>query len=246
MSDSKLYPKMVFKAYTDNTFTKRRKSKSGEALEYTVLINPTTMDRSFSPMTTKSKHARSSNSSGGDGGLNPETYKFDLYFDGTGVAGEAMPGAKLAENFQSFLDTVYAYSGDSSKKMKANFVVMCFGSLEFTCKLSSLSANYLLFNRDGTPLRIKASCTFSSVKKEKPSEKKDDKGGAGPEPEPPLPQEPDNCHYVYVCPGDTPEDNAAKAKENDSPSLLTANRKPEDMKQKEKPAETELLYTPAY
>ena len=172
MSTEKEYSKLTFKAFTTNEFVARRKSVSGDSLEYTVQINPQTIERTFSPVTPESKQAKKSNSSGGDGGLNPETYKFDLYFDGTGVAGAPPSGKSFSEDFQLFLDTVYAYTDDKTKKKEASFVIIYFGNSEFPCKLSSMTASYLLFSRNGTPLRIKVSCTFSSVEKEKPGEKK--------------------------------------------------------------------------
>lgn len=227
MSEVNIYPKMVFKAYTKNDFLKRKKTGKGEDLEYTVMINPSTIDRSFESKTNESKRAKSSKSSGNSGGLKSETYKFDLYFDGTGVAGKVFKGEALAKNFQSFLDTVYAYTDNPKNEPEPNFVVMCFGTLEFKCKLSSLSVSYLLFNTDGTPLRIKASCSFTSVEKPKKNPKpKDNGGGKTPDP-PPLPPQPQNCQCI--CPAPTPEENVRLAKDNNSPSLLTSSYKPEDM-----------------
>jgi len=229
MSDVNIYPKMVFKAYTKNTFLERKKSAEGKDLEYTVMINPATIDRTFSTQSTESKRAKSGKSSGNNDGTKSETYKFDLYFDGTGVAGKVFKGKGLADNFQSFLDTVYAYSDNPKNDPEPNFVVMCFGTLEFKCKLSSLSVNYLLFNTDGTPLRIKASCSFTSVGKPKPTPTPKSSGGAKAPDPPPLPPQPDNCQCV--CPAPTPEENMCKARENNSSSLLTSSYTPADMSQ---------------
>ena len=228
MSTEKEYSKLTFKAFTTNEFMARRKSVSGDSLEYTVQINPQTIERTFSPVTPESKQAKKSNSSGGDGGLNPETYKFDLYFDGTGVAGAPPSGKSFSEDFQLFLDTVYAYTDDKTKKKEASFVIIYFGNSEFPCKLSSMTASYLLFSRNGTPLRIKVSCTFSSVEKEKPGEKKTKKkGGSATKSTPPLPPEPQNRDCI--CPADTPEQNMSMARENKSASLMTPNYTPADM-----------------
>ena len=220
------YSKMTFKSYEKNDFKTRRKSASGKPLEYTVLINPQTIERTFTTLTPESKQAKSSNSSGGDGGLGAETLRFDLYFDGTGVAGPLPEGQDLADNFNMFLDTVYAYTDDKTKKKQACFVVLCYGNSEFPCKLTSLTANYLLFNRNGSPLRIKVTCSFSSVNKEKPQKKKK-KAQKAEESSPPLPPEPQNRDCVG--PKESPEQNMSMARENKSMSLLTPNYTPADM-----------------
>lgn len=157
---------MTLKAFKDATFNERVDS-FGEA-GYKVRINPETFDRTLTVNKSEDKTARPGNSSGHNAGLGAETYAFDLYFDGTGVAGTALKGKALKEEFQTFLEVVYVKREDVAKKKQPNCVTIEYCGETFHAKLTSMTIKYLLFQRDGNPLRIKASCSFASVEEEKP------------------------------------------------------------------------------
>lgn len=212
--------RMKFKAYADNLFTKEL-----EGLEYKVMINPETVDRSLGVRTAEEKTARSGNSSGKDAGLNPEKYSFDLMFDGTGVAGPRFEEEGLAAEFKKFLEVVYAQTPTGDSKKQAHFVEITYCGETFYTKLESMSIKYLLFNSAGYPMRIKASCRFSSVEKEQPEDKDKNKGkGKGKKKPSPPPVTPETPNYqCCCCPCPTYYDTWSQAETNNSVSLMTSS-----------------------
>ena len=216
---------MEFLAYSDIHFKNIIKDDAtGEQLSFKVQINPDSFSRSFATKTLDNKKIRSDNSSGEGAGFDSEKYSFDLVFDGTGALGVASTG-KAAELFKAFLNTVYAKKTDSSVKKEANFLEMHYCGETFYCKLSTLSAKYTLFGRDGSPLRIKASCAFISVDKDKPDPPPKKKKEKKPAPE--IPPGTDNCRCVCTC--DTYEETYSSAQSNMSVSIMTCNYTQQEM-----------------
>ena len=188
---------------------------TNQQLMFVVQVNPDSISRSFTAKTVEDKKIRSANSSGEGAGFEAEQYSFDLIFDGTGALGVHTIG-KANEYFQKFLKTVYANDTDQAVKKEASFVEIRYGKEIYRCKLSDLSAKYTLFGRNGDPMRIKASCTFISVDKDKPDGKPKNKGKTDVAPAVPAGSDPKEL----VNPQDTIEETEAKAEENNSPSLL--------------------------
>ena len=85
-----------------------------------------------------------------------------LILDGTG-ASEMGPARLLSKSvhqrIEDFKKTAYNMNGTTHQP---NFLTLRWGKLSFPCRLRSLSINYTLFNRDGTPLRAELSTTFVS------------------------------------------------------------------------------------
>lgn len=208
--------KMTFKAFHDVHFKKPIEDESTkEQLSFKVQVNPDTFTRTFSTKTVENKKIRSANSSGEGAGFDAENYSFDLLFDGTGALGISTIG-KAGESFQKFLRTVYAEKTLKAVKKEANFVEISYCGETFYSKLSNLSAKYTLFGRDGSPLRIKASCTFISVDKDKPDPppKKDKKADAAPD----VPEGADPKDKINPC--DSFKQTQEEAEKNQSSSLM--------------------------
>jgi hypothetical protein len=153
-----------------------------------------------------------------------ETYSFDLFFDGTGVAGDAYPGTKLVEEFKKFLQTVYCTYNEETKKKKISYVEMTYFNEVFQVELDSMTVKYLLCDSEGNPLRIKASCRFSSVDEPKPVDTKNDtpkkskkKGQSKP-----VTKDIPTAQCCYPCP--TYPETVETAKQNDSVSLMSCSR----------------------
>ncbi len=213
--------KMNFKAYHDVHFKKPIEDETThQQLAFTVQVNPDSLTRSFSTKTVENKKIRSESSSGEGAGFDSENYSFDLIFDGTGALGASSIG-KAGELFQQFLSTVYAKESLKAVKKEANFVELNYCGDTFFCKLSSLTAKYTMFGRNGSPLRIKASCTFISVDKDKPDpppKKKKEDSKSGPDiPEGANPKE-------TIDPGDSYEETVNEAKKNGSSSLMNCRQ----------------------
>lgn len=205
---------------------------------YEVLLNPETFDRTVSVRKVASLEAQKNGDKGLDAGTEAETYSFDLMFDGTGVAGRAFTGDGLKKELQTFLNVVYRARKSSSpgtpgdgdavtqEGAKQNevppvyYVEINYCGERFCTKLDSLTIKYLLFQKDGNPLRIKVSCRFSAA---------DDPAVIAPaeqaetdptEDLPPVTDETKNKECIN--PRDSYEDTVDTAKKNDALSLLTA------------------------
>lgn len=213
--------KMNFKAFHDVHFKKPIEDESThEQLAFTVQVNPDSLTRSFSTKTVENKKIRSESSSGEGAGFDSENYSFDLIFDGTGALGASSIG-KADEYFQKFLSTVYAKKTLKAVKKEANFVELNYCGDTFYCKLSSLTAKYTMFGRNGSPLRIKASCTFISVDKDKPDpppKKAKEATKSGPD----IPDGADP--KASIDPGDSYEETVNEAKKNGSSSLMNCRQ----------------------
>lgn len=206
---------MKFKAFWDYKF---EHAKDGVE-EYTVMFNPESFDRTLAFKITDNP---TTNSSGAScyAGVESETFSFDLIFDGTGVAGDAYPGTKLVEEFRKFLQAVYCTYNEETKKKEISYVQMTYLGEVFQVELDSMTVKYLLLDPEGNPLRIKATCKFSSVDEPQPVDKKKDetkksKGSGKKKPVTPKTPTAECC-----CPCPTYPETVATAKENDAVSLM--------------------------
>lgn len=206
--------RMKFKAYWDYKF----KSAKDEVEEYTVMFNPESFDRTLAFKITDNP---TTNSSGAScyAGVESETYSFDLIFDGTGVAGDAYPGNKLVEEFQHFLEAVYCTYNKETKKKEISYVKMTYCGEVFQVELDSMTVKYLLFDSEGKPLRIKASCKFSSVDEPKPVDKKKHHSKK-PKGDSQKTATSDTPTSERCAPCQSYPETVKEAKENDSPSLM--------------------------
>jgi len=106
----------------------------------------------------------------------PVNLAFEFLFDGTGVVpvpselgdiplvGAIASALSKAEPFvvmdeiKKFNSLVYAYDGNIHRPRQ---LLLVWGSLVFSCVLSTVAYRFTLFKPDGTPLRAIASCTFA-------------------------------------------------------------------------------------
>ncbi|WP_417591681.1 MULTISPECIES: CIS tube protein [Flavobacteriales] len=143
--------KLTIKAYKTEKY-------SSEVGSCTVKINPSSY---------KSNYGIEYNKEGGTGmagktldfkGIAPETVSFDIHFDSTGVInGSSEP---ITDQLDKFKKVCLLYNGAIHQP---NFLIVSWSSLQFRCKLTSMSVNYTLFKSDGTPLRAVASVQFEEA-----------------------------------------------------------------------------------
>jgi Contractile injection system tube protein len=106
----------------------------------------------------------------------PVSLDFEFLFDGTGVVpkpselgdiplvGAIASALSPSEPFvvedeiAKFDALVYDYDGEIHRPRQ---LLLVWGSLVFSCVLTSLNYRFTLFKQDGTPLRAVAACTFS-------------------------------------------------------------------------------------
>ena len=245
---------MEYMSFTAYAQPKDLLEKNNPIGTYKVKINPETFDRSISVAFIEDERPNKGSNNKSAIGSNGETYSFDLLFDGTGVTDSSSSAAELKKDFDSFLNTVYrkpkSESADSSgaggkdanngnkeqnKKPAVNCVIIHYCGQDFNAQLDSLTIKYLLFDKDGNPLRIRASCRFSSVEETAATEvgtgSSGDKGSASPSVDKDTPGK--DC----ILTEDSFEETVSSAKENDSIGLLCCCYPREDM--------TERNYTPA-
>lgn len=216
MSSVREESRMKFKAFWDYKCEHAKE----DVAEYRVMFNPESFDRTLSFKITDNPTINSSGASC-YAGVESETYSFDLIFDGTGVAGPAYPGTKLIEEFRKFLRTVYCTLNKDTKKKEISYVEMTYSGEVFKVELDSMTVKYLLFDSEGNPLRIKASCQFSSVDEPKPVDPEKDKPKkpkASSRPKPVTPETP--SAQCCCCPCPTYPETVNTAKENDAVSLM--------------------------
>ena len=190
--------KMTFRSFDENTF----KEKNAIA-EYEVMINPATISRTLASRKEK-KNARGAVASDGKWiGLESETFKFDLIFDGTGIVNPNKTDVEA--EIENFLKVVYI---PDKKNIKQAFVEITYGKTCINCKMSSMSIDYQLFDRAGNHIRAKLTCTFETVRLPEPQKAKKKKESQQTTCQCPPPQ----------CCGEVLE----KARKNDSDDLHTA------------------------
>ena len=100
----------------------------------------------------------------------PEQVKLDFMLDSTGaISGNKLNKTPVREQVDMLLNVVYKMDGDIHQP---NFLKVLWGSNSlagygsklraFTCKLSKLDINFILFDNTGEPVRAKISATFMS------------------------------------------------------------------------------------
>lgn len=144
---------------------------------FTVQFNPNQYTRRYGHRIIPEGAAGAQESQGKSMGQIQEEMSFEFLFDGTGVvpAGLSLnvtPSpqslAKQAINqsgvlgvvesqVQQFLDLTYKPHNESHE---APYLILSWGTLQFTCKLKSADVSYSLFDSFGRPLRAKVNATF--------------------------------------------------------------------------------------
>lgn len=98
-----------------------------------------------------------------------EKMTFEFLFDRTGVLKDSLfagrdLGTGVVADLLLFKNTVYNYKGNIHQP---NYLVIVWGTLNFTCRLSEMNIDYKLFGPNGKPLRAVVSATFVACKPQK-------------------------------------------------------------------------------
>ncbi|XXY49190.1 hypothetical protein WME91_55195 [Sorangium sp. So ce269] len=124
-------------------------------------------------------------------GSKPRALTLTLVVDGTGVEsiGLLAPMRKsVKDRVKTFLDVTFRYNGVIHEP---NYLLVEWGSLIFSCRLSAAEIKYTAFERDGTPLRAELQVTLISDKAAKARAREEGKTS------------PDLTHSRIVRSGDT-------------------------------------------
>lgn len=151
-SDNKEH--MTLQAYEDEKFSK----SMGD--EYEVLINPETFNKSMSVSYHKENAMTNSVSLGKFENMAAITYDFSIIIDGTGVVNAKRRDVKKEiDTLTNVLFKIY----DNGLGYEPNYVAISYCGEIFHCQITSFKTEYQLFNTNGTPLRAKINCNFSST-----------------------------------------------------------------------------------
>ena len=206
MSEQKLDSgKMERLVFCRNADDSKEKPENGK-LDFTVMINPESISRSLSLAATSNKSAKSK-SKGDAFDCEPETISFTFYLDRTNVVPPTQTrhdGQSVGEMIDEFLKVVYKTT--SGKPVQS--LAIKYGALEWTVRASNLKIDHTLFDRYGNTLRAKVTCSFMTIKDNKPeTPKKKSKPSSTSS----------NSTGGYACP-----DVCAEARNNNQNSLYTS------------------------
>jgi hypothetical protein len=153
---------------------------------FEVMLNPSAYSRDLA---IDYNQTRALGQHGGEpkfSSYRPETVRFELVLDGTGVTGT--PATDVKTQVRKLEAVVYCYDGSQHEP---DPVRVLWGSLVLFGRLTSLSINYTLFKPSGEPLRAKATLSlrgFMSAEEESLRANR---------------SSPDLTHHVVVQAGDT-------------------------------------------
>lgn len=91
------------------------------------------------------------------GGIEPRTFSFDIFLDGTGASGIKTEVAPMIEYFK----TIVGFQGDIHRP---NFFIVTWGTFMVRCVLQNYTINYKLFNSLGLPKRAVISTSWREFK----------------------------------------------------------------------------------
>lgn len=141
--------KLIIKGYSTESF-------SGGGKSFTANINPEQIQISRGiSYNNEDKGTDTAGNTPVFNGYDDDQISFDLFFDGTGL----IEGAKrdVAGQIQLLHDVCYTYNGSTHEPY---FCKVIWRTINFKCRLKSISTSYTMFKSDGTPLRAKVSLSF--------------------------------------------------------------------------------------
>ncbi|UII31371.1 hypothetical protein LVD17_24055 [Fulvivirga ulvae] len=133
--------------------------RSGNFAEYEFMFNPESYTVSINNNHDMSVGIGNTAASAAFKSISPETVRFKMIIDGSGVDDEYSFAAAAALTKEDsnivnedidFLRKHMGYSGDIHE---TRYLVFSWGAFIFPCRLSSAQINYTLFSKSGSPLR---------------------------------------------------------------------------------------------
>lgn len=133
-----------------------------EVGDFTVDFNPNTFT-----VTNKIEYKKTE-AKGQDGGdpqfekIPPLEFAIEFTIDGTGVSIATVSGSNKKDYVKKQIKKLRDVTGCNINGdiHRPNYLALLWGSFYIECVLASLNITYNLFDREGTPLRAKISCSF--------------------------------------------------------------------------------------
>lgn len=156
---------------------------------FEVLLNPSDYSHSYAIGYNKKEAIGQSGSDTKFSGVKPETIKFSILLDGTGViGGQGSDSLDVKARLNDLRSIVYNYDGS---KHEPSHVRVLWGSQIFYGRLESMSVENTLFKPSGVPLRAKVSLSFSGFMSKEEEALRANRSS------------PDMSHLIEVKAGDT-------------------------------------------
>lgn len=149
MADSAALTRMLIEAYDvpDRSGTPKA--------TFEVMFNPTSYGYKHEVTYENAQGLGDASSPQNFENVQPQEYAFELQFDGTGTAQEAVD---VYETVEEFLEITGRLQGDLHRPY---YLKVSWGTFLSHCVLKSAEVTYSLFAPDGTPLRAKIAATFA-------------------------------------------------------------------------------------
>lgn len=175
MADEKV-AKLEIHAYDNAKF-------SGDPVrKFTAMFNPTEYTKKFAVEYTTSQGQGTSNSPQVFNKVKPGDLTLEFTVDGTNTVAPVTVSREelkqlansddepisVEEKVREFRRTCWEYNGDLHRPF---FLHVIWGDLSMECVLISADIKYVLFDRDGQPLRAKITATFSEAQADEIREK---------------------------------------------------------------------------
>lgn len=144
-----------------NANSKDKTKPENGTMDFTVMINPESISRQMSMTATENKSAKSK-SKGDVRNCEPETISFTFYLDKTNVVPDNNPkhaNQSVDDMINAFLEVVYKASDGSPVQA----VAIMYGAQCWIVRANSITVEHSLFSRNGTTLRAKITCSFSTI-----------------------------------------------------------------------------------
>jgi hypothetical protein len=169
---------------------KDAKRKPPADKEFEAMFNPSTYTRTYSIVWAEKQGLNASAPELKYSFSGPSELSLNLVLDGTGVEaiGAALARKSVSERVKQFLDVTFEYQGVLHEPA---YLLVEWGDLSFSCRLSTVEIKYTAFDRDGTPLRAELAVKLITDEEAKQRAKKEEKSS------------PDLTHARVVRSGDT-------------------------------------------
>lgn len=141
-------------------------------LTFTVMYNPSSLSISHGSMLAEKSTGDNTVNNVQTLGRKNGSFSVELFFDGTGASpsGGLLPGIvdavaglggkTVTEQIDNFYAATLKPNNDIHEPMSLK---ISWGNLLFHCKLQSATTNYMLFDRDGNPLRATINASFIQI-----------------------------------------------------------------------------------
>lgn len=90
----------------------------------------------------------------------PSRFSLKLILDSTGVTGRSLESFTGLKNVHASVEKFLELTVATKSKEEPSYLTLVWGTLRLECRLSEVTVNYTLFDKQGNPLRAELDTTF--------------------------------------------------------------------------------------